>query len=209
MPDRIDKRVRLSKTEQRHRLFATIDELGFEVMPCSNCYARQQRGQKVECKMMDGVSRCKECVRRGISCDGSGVPMSSLNRVLLESRRLKDEEEAISERLNRLTQETQEALAKLNRLRVQRSSLVTRGAQMVNRGLQSLDELDERERQESDAVVSAHVGGAIDVIDWGSIGLGSALDASWEVDPSLLALVDQGVGGGSPPRSPGQTTGSS
>ena len=96
MSGRVQKSKR-SKTEQRLALVAAIDEFGFDVMPCSFCHSR-----KLACKMMDGVSRCKECVRRGRSCDGTGVPVSSLNRIVSESKRLRAEEEQSSRRLSEL-----------------------------------------------------------------------------------------------------------
>ena len=68
------------KTDQRYKLFAAIEEFNFEVMPYTLCF---KRGWK--CQIMEGVSRYKECVRRGRSCDGSGVPVSSLSRIVAES----------------------------------------------------------------------------------------------------------------------------
>jgi hypothetical protein len=163
MSNRVAK-PRFTKTEQRSKLAAAIEEFGVVVMPCSFCHSR-----KLSCKMMEGVSRCKECVRRGRSCDGSGVPVSSLNRIISESQRLRREEEEAAALLQRLQRESSEALAKLERLRKQRESLVTRGSIMVKRGLQSLDELDESERAESEAVVEVQSFGHADVVDWNVI----------------------------------------
>lgn len=162
--NRIVKLPRAPKTEQKIKLAATIEEFGYDVMPCSFCHSRGFR-----CRMMDKVSRCQECVRRGRSCDGAGVPLSSLNRVISESQRLRREEADTAERLARLHKETSEALAKLDRLRKQRETLVSRGATMVNRGLQSLDELDAAEREESEAVMSVQSMGGLDVVDWNAI----------------------------------------
>ncbi|MDF2435346.1 MAG: hypothetical protein JWP44_4977 [Mucilaginibacter sp.] len=60
------------KSKQRSQVAATIIEIGFDVMPCSFCHSRG-----MQCKMMDGVSCCSECVRRGWSCDSSGVSILS------------------------------------------------------------------------------------------------------------------------------------
>lgn len=178
------------KSQQRDRLYASIHEFGVEVMPCSFCY---RKGWK--CHMMPGVSRCKECVRRGRSCDGSGVPTSSLNRIISESQRLRQQEKDTEESLSGLQRELsslqsrlQESLGRLQRIRAQRESLTTRGAEMVNRGLASLDELETHEREESNAVVSAQADGAVDVIDWNAIGID--LDAS--LPSSVLAGLDFG-----------------
>lgn len=162
--NRVEKRTRPSKTDQRLKLTATIEEFGYDVMPCSFCHSRG-----LKCRMMERVSRCQECVRRGRSCDGAGVPLSSLSRVVAESQRLRQEEADTSEKLARLHRETSEALAKLERLRKQRESLVSRGATMVNRGLQSLDALDEMEREESEAVMAVQSFGGVDVIDWNAV----------------------------------------
>ena len=71
--------------------------------------------------------------------------------------------------MQRLQRESSEALAKLERLRKQRESLVTRGSVMVRRGLQSLDELDEFERAESEAAIQVQSLGHVDVVDWNVI----------------------------------------
>jgi hypothetical protein len=73
MSNRVSKPVS-RKTRERLSLAATIEELGFLVMACSFC---KRHGMADRCKMMDGVTRCKECVRRGRSCDGNGVPLSA------------------------------------------------------------------------------------------------------------------------------------
>ena len=58
---------------------------------------------------------------------------------------------------------------------------------MVSRGLSSLDDLEESDRQESEAVVEVQANGAFDVVDWNAV-FG---DLS---SPSLLA--DPGFSGG-------------
>lgn len=62
-----------SSTQYRTKLAQNIPENGFLVMPCSWCDS-----QGLTCRMMDKVKRCEACVRRGCSCDGSGV--STLSR---------------------------------------------------------------------------------------------------------------------------------
>ncbi|KAK8024209.1 hypothetical protein PG993_003996 [Apiospora rasikravindrae] len=171
MSGRVEKstpRSKSKKTEQRHNLVALLDEFGFEVMPCSLCAEKGWR-----CTMMEGVSRCKECVRRGRSCDGSGLSVSAVSRVVDESRRLRSEEQEASDSLRRASEalekahrEAQEAFARLERIRKQRESLVTRGVEMARRGLRSLDELEAAERVESEAAVDAQSLGAFGVVDW-------------------------------------------
>ena len=186
MSGRIEKKS--SKAVQRSSLAATIDALGFEVMPCSFCHSKGLR-----CKMIERSSRCGECVRRGRSCDGSGVPVSSrvflpcfvfrspsltrtVSRIVSESQRLEREEldaeesfRAEREALLQAQRRLDESLARLDRIRRQKRSLLTRGTEMVRRGLASLDEVEEAERQESSAALEAQVNGAFGVVDWGAV----------------------------------------
>lgn len=56
------------RLRQAIRIFAE----GFEVMPCSLCRSRGLR-----CRMLKGHSKCGECTRRGRTCDGTGVVVST------------------------------------------------------------------------------------------------------------------------------------
>lgn len=174
-------KAKSSSAARRHRLFELIEETGFEVMPCSHCSQKHLR-----CKMLEGVSRCSECVRRGRACDGSGVSVSSgaclwvllplpcltffsASRLIAEKRRLEVEEEKAEEELIALQQQVNERLSRLMRLRRQKKQIHERGAEMVRRGLNSLDELEESDRHEAEVVVAAQSFGAVDVIDWTSV----------------------------------------
>ncbi|KAK3896392.1 hypothetical protein C8A05DRAFT_48491 [Staphylotrichum tortipilum] len=195
MSDRVAKKS--SKTIQRATLAATIDELGFEVMPCSFCHSKGLR-----CKMLERSSRCGECVRRGRSCDGSGVPVSALDRIVAESRRLDSEEQDAEEALRaerlalaeaqKASAEAQrrldESWARLDRLRRQKRMLLSRGGDMVRRGLESLDEMEEADRREANAA-----GDPVDMVDWDAafvVPPELPLDLSFSGGPSFL--VDQG-----------------
>lgn len=167
MSGRIEKSTnRPKKTEERHRLLALIEQFGVEVMPCSFCQGRHFR-----CEMMEGVSRCKECVRRGRSCDGLLVG-STIRRVVDADDRLKVEEEKTEEKLLAAQAALSEAVAKLVRIRKQRASLKTRGVDLARRGAASLDELDALEREEAEAAISAQASGAVGVIDWSVLSSG-------------------------------------
>jgi hypothetical protein len=50
---------------------------------------------------------------------------------------------------------------------------------MLEKGFQSMDELEESERQESEAVVDARSVGAAHVIDWSAILDSVALKSRW------------------------------
>ena len=156
MSGRIEKQKSPSKkTQQRIALAQLIDVQGEEVMPCSFC---SSKGWK--CQMMVGVSRCKECVRRGRSCDGTGVSISAITRSVKESQRLKAEESQAEEALSA-------ALAKLHRIRRQRAFHQAQSAKMVNKGLEELDEAD---REESGAAAEATPPGAMGTVDWDAVG---------------------------------------
>ncbi|KAK4032938.1 hypothetical protein C8A01DRAFT_20046, partial [Parachaetomium inaequale] len=47
------------------------------------------------------------------------------------------------------------SLTRLDRIRTQKRLLLTQGSEIVRRGLASLDEVEEAERQESSTVISA------------------------------------------------------
>lgn len=73
MSSRVSKsKLKTSSSDRRNAQVLLIDTLGFETMPCSFC---QQRGMR--CMMVTGVSRCRECTRRGRSCDGSGISVAA------------------------------------------------------------------------------------------------------------------------------------
>ncbi|KAF3768436.1 hypothetical protein M406DRAFT_249642 [Cryphonectria parasitica EP155] len=160
MSNRVDKPFS-KKTEQRNRLFLAVDQFGFEIMLCTACASRS-----LVCKMMDDTKRCSQCIRRARSCDGCEVPVSALSRIMAEDKKLESKEreaEAKFEEAHRRALEVldearmkiSESAAHLARLRTQRKSLASRGAQMVsgsmvNAGLESLDELDEQERREEE-----------------------------------------------------------
>lgn len=181
-----------SSTDRRKAKVLIIQEFGVEVMPCSFCESKN-----FSCRAMpDSDENCLECTRRGISCDRSGVTLSAgmrifplvmlpfllislvASRITAEKRRLESEEDAAEERLLRAQAEMNQALAKLSRLRRQKRQLQKRGLEMLRKGKGSLDELEESDRQESEAVAVAHSWGAHGVIDWES----SLLDFSVAAD---------------------------
>jgi ABC-type transporter Mla subunit MlaD len=131
-----------------------------------------------------------------------------VTRIIDESRRLDREEQDAEEafrserssllevqaRLVESQRRLDESLARLDRIRRQKRQLLSKGGDMVRRGLASLDEMEEVERQESNAVVEASVNGAFGVMDWNAI---------FGTLPSLEPLVDPGSSGGTPLISPG------
>lgn len=68
-----------------------------------------------------------------------------------------------------LSQSMNESFARLSRLREQRQQISVRGEQMLRRGAQSLDELDDLERAESEAVADVQLNDGVDVFDWDAV----------------------------------------
>ena len=188
-----------SSSDRRKHLLASFDDLSFEAMPCSRCFSK-----KLKCEMVEGVRSCKCCTRVGRSCDGSGVPAASLERVLDEHRRLQREESAAEdaflelqrrqqELFLRMRREMDEAIGRLIRLRKMRASARERGVKMVQREFQSIEELEAAEEEEARAANAAQAAGA--VIDWSSVGselpvldgffLGGTSVPSFDNEPSV------------------------
>ncbi|KAK2589469.1 hypothetical protein QQS21_012854, partial [Conoideocrella luteorostrata] len=97
-------------------------------------------------------------------------------RIITESKRLNREEESAEEllasrraALRQAQLDLDESLNRLERLRRQKRQLLSKGNEMARLGLQSLDELEEEERRESEAVIDAQSSGALDVIDWNAM----------------------------------------
>lgn len=105
----------------------------------------------------------------------------AVSRVISEEKRLRAQEREAQESLREAHRLANEAMARLERLRIQRESLVRRGADMVNEGLASLDAAEDEERrgheaavnrsvaEESEAAVEVQQHGGFGVIDWGSV----------------------------------------
>ena len=79
---------------------------------------------------------------------------------MAESKRLDSEEQDAEEafRVERLAlaeaqKRLDESLARLDRIRRQKRTLLSRGSDMIRRGLSSLDEMEDVEQRESAAVV--------------------------------------------------------
>lgn len=128
-----------------------------------------------------------------VSCVVSGLCMFPnecvvVGRIISESKRLDKEEESAEEllasrraALRQAQADLDESLNRLERLRKQKRQLISKGNEMARLGLQSLDELEEEERRESDAVIEAQSLGAIDLIDWNAV----SGDANFGVDEML------------------------
>lgn len=109
-----------------------------------------------------------------------------MNRINAEHRRLKAKEKEAEQELleaHRAAVEAQrlaqsriaESVARLSRLRAQREMLASKGAKMVQLGLQTLDALEEEERRqvfvEAQAMTDVQASGGSGVVDWSAVFL--------------------------------------
>ncbi|KAI1305052.1 hypothetical protein F5Y03DRAFT_356377 [Xylaria venustula] len=169
-------------------------------MPCSRCFDRS-----LECKIMDGVTRCKKCVRAGRTCDNSGISLASAENVASEHHRLKREEEEAKKKLAQAKGDLDTALGRLSRFRRQKRFLKKKATKIVQRGLASLNKLDkikrieekqkslsEKKRRKAEKTQAAQA--ALADFNWDSV------DVPFEIDPSLQALVDQDIVDGTNPQ---------
>jgi hypothetical protein len=108
------------------------------------------------------------------------LTVAIVNRLVAEKRRLESEEEAAEESLLQLQRDLNERIARLTRLRKQKKALVTRGHEMISRGMRSLDELEAAEKDEAEAVIGVQAMGGFGVVDWNAVG---ALDDFLTSDP--------------------------
>ena len=106
--------------------------------PCSRC---EQRG--FTCLVAKDSSRCSRCINAGgsVKCDVHGPSEESWRSLERAEKKLDDEWIATQERLLALQ-------SKLLRLDKQRQMFRKRAAEMLRRGLKSLDELDAAEEAE-------------------------------------------------------------
>ncbi|KAG8407156.1 hypothetical protein J3458_022453 [Metarhizium acridum] len=136
--DRVSKqRSRPNQKIDRKRLSEFISAFGFVMPSCDSC-----RKNNRECIVAEGKDRCSECALRGYtSCNPGGTSSDAYNRVLREKDRLDRERASAEEDLER-------AMARLQRIRRQEKFLRQKAAEMIARGVESLDELEAQERLE-------------------------------------------------------------
>ncbi|KAI1366966.1 hypothetical protein F5Y08DRAFT_300139 [Xylaria arbuscula] len=182
------------------------------------------------CHRVAEFPSCHRCTQNQKPCDS--FLMSDLTSIMKEQARLKERRKETEDELIALQAEMKSAkeemklamqnfesrmqdfetcvserFGRLHRLEVQERFLHNRGVEILlreeelDREEQEAKEREEREREELERQKGAEPQGeeAIPSLDW------EAIDASWEVDPALLALVDQGAGGGTDPQSSRQS----
>ncbi|EGU79255.1 hypothetical protein HZS61_001906 [Fusarium oxysporum f. sp. conglutinans] len=189
MSNRVTKAKKTS-TDNRKSLHILVAAFGNPIMPCSNCVSRKMADA---CVIDPNKSnRCDPCVKSGYSCDGHGLSVAAARKIVDEKRRLEREEEAAEDELiklqaesTRIHNEMNTQFAKITRLRRQRRQVEVKGLDMIQRGLNSMDELEKAEQSEQVALENAMADGTFhdwsavaEQSEWDSLGLGAFIDRS-------------------------------
>lgn len=122
-------------------------------------------------------------------CQGHRASLLSLASIQSKHCRIKEEESTTEARLLRAQQKVNEALSTLMRLRNQKNRLRARGIEMVQKGVNSLDELDKlirlEEEQKKVAAKQAQLSSILQAnpFNW------SAPGGAWLDDPAFSVSV--------------------
>ncbi len=147
MPNRVNK-GKAPATSSRNRQFL-LRSLGINSIamgPCSNC---ERRGIS-RCLASPGdSSRCEACVRNSrTGCDVLGPTDQQLQNAGRQFQRLEKELDDAEDEFEQMQLKAQQAYAKARRIRRQRRVLADKIQRMVERGIQSLEELERVEAEE-------------------------------------------------------------
>lgn len=201
--------VKSRKTSERSQLSELISLQGSPAdMPCTYCF---KKGLGPKCQMLEGASRCQECVRRARPCDGVLVA-SSLGKLLAQRKKLDTEEEEANEALVALHTQMVElqsqlsaAVGRLSRIRKIRDRVKDKSSELFRRGMMELDKedgilsaLDSHEHYVVDDIQSL---GVPNSIDWSALGLGDEFAAVGPLVPE--------PSGETPPEAPCSSAGAS
>jgi len=158
------------KLKERINLADRILCNGIPMPSCSNC----ERARRT-CIISPDSRRCSECVHRNLKCNATAPTASQWEKLRKEEERLELEEELAA-------QQEQEAFARRMRIRKMQKSLKERGAEMLRRGLKTLNELDEaeeKERKKAETEASPQATTESSAYDAASSNLFSALSPSF------------------------------
>ena len=141
MPSDTNKKIR-----ERLALSRRIESSGIETMPCSLC---EKTGKTCVVSNTSGSTRCAECARLGKKCDVEMPAIGDWEALERVENKLDVEEQQARDEAAQLAQAMAAAAGRLDRLARQRKFLKKRGAEMLRRGLKSMDELEEAEAREA------------------------------------------------------------
>ncbi|KAI1085949.1 hypothetical protein F5B19DRAFT_480920 [Rostrohypoxylon terebratum] len=177
--------------ENKRALFCLVTRNGSSQMPCSYC---QDRG--FSCVASEDSDRCSECIRVGRPhCDVYGLSRAGVADIANKFHSLEDELIEAEEAEAQARKAEELAAGRVRRLRKQRRFWAEKLKRMINRGLDSIEELDRVEREEErareEAAGPSNVSGASPSFSW--------LEQDPNLDPAaVLADLDFGVGQMSP-----------
>ena len=170
MSNRIEKRSSKSQQRNTQTLLSAILSHSVEMPPCSFC---KSKGFSCSVSVRDS-SRCFDCVRLHQShCDVHGFSASALRRIADQHQKLEAELEAAEE-------EQEAAAARVRRLRKVKRQWAEKMTRAVARGLDSVEELERLEREESGTATEGQAAGPSAEIDWSSFDV---------ADPGFLRML--------------------
>ena len=147
MPSSYNSRKRKERSSLAQRISQRITNTGFEILSYSRCKAAGHT-----CMVSSAESRrYADYVRLGKSCDIEAPSSAQWETLEKAKNKLEAITEAAEMEFVTVSAVAAEISARLARLRRQRKLLKRRGAEILRRGVSSLDELEALEEQEADA----------------------------------------------------------
>lgn len=139
--------IRSKKTENRLNLYTRVKSNGIVMPSCSRCLRASPR---LHCIVSTDSDRCAECIKAGgnVKCDVWGPSKGDWEKLERVERQLNADSDAAMDEQQRLLSLLSGVSAKLARLEKQKKLFRSRAAEMLRRGLKTLDELDEVEEKE-------------------------------------------------------------
>ena len=123
------------------------------MFPCTNCEGTLK---KCYISVASKSTRCNKCVKSGSKCDIRNLPISDWATI-------EREESRVAAELADTTAKLYEMLARQSRLMKQQQFVCTRAKEMLQCGLDNLDELDAVEAEEQRATKAPSPAGATSV----------------------------------------------
>jgi len=189
--------------ENQQNLLSRVLRRGFKMPSCSRCAKDPRR----VCVVSSDSDRCAECIRAGgnTKCDVWGPSKSDWRKLEQTEADLSLAWEEAQRDQQRLIEQLSAQQAKISRINKQREMFRTKAAEMLRRGLRSLDELEAAEEKERLAKEQADATPVpIDVAEPLDPALANQLANFDPSDPMWSAL---GFGGDGSWGSPGFLTG--
>ncbi|KAK3904168.1 hypothetical protein C8A05DRAFT_32056 [Staphylotrichum tortipilum] len=140
---------KVKAAERDDLLSAILQSASTVTSPCSSCKTRG-----LVCKVSPAVSSaCYACVRNHQSfCDAQGISAQQLRKIVAQHGKVESE-------LEKAEAELLASVAKVNRLRSQKRMWFDKMTRAISRGIDTVEELERVEREESEALAAAKASG--------------------------------------------------